>query len=427
MRKVKMWHQELRDQPERVKWLIKNRGMKRKTLKKYLIGWDGQRYTIPVFDAKGEKVVNVRRYDPSKNASAKIIHYTERKGKKTLKYGRPPRLYGVDELTKAQNGARVHITEGEWDKLVISQQGWVAVTGTHGAKTWLDSWTPLFRDKDVVLLYDNDRQGKLWSAKVGKTLLSVANSVKNVMLPLDADGMKDVTDWFVAAELTVEELDKLIEETRPLSPTSSSEEDDLVDADEKALDFVVEKVVTYNSIPKKYVLTINPASRRKDEMEINFDTLINPARFERAFGNYFNRIPLGMPANARAWKRVVNRWLDRSEIIDQPPEASELSALREMLADELRKMPVSEGLPELDRARAVVTPSGDRVFKAVALRRVLNVEIGESVTKHTMCAALRRIGCESKVCKIDGRTVKVWTIPRDLQEDREDQESLFDQ
>jgi DNA primase len=413
-RKVKLWHQELRDKDAKVKWLIRHRGMKRKTLKKYQIGWDGQRYTIPVLDEKGQ-IVNVRRYDPAKGSNAKIIHYTEKRGDKTLKYGRPARLFGVDELVKARNGQRVHITEGEWDRLMLAQEGWIAVTGTHGAKTWLDSWTKLFKGKDVVLLFDNDAAGKRASSKVGKELLPVAKRVRVVNLPLDADGMKDVSDWFVAAEQDAKALEALIEQTPSLQDADGEDE-----VDESCLDFKVTKITTFDSVPKKYVLEIEPTARRRGEMEINGDTLGNPAKFKRAYMAYFNRLPRGMPASVRGWEDIVNVWLDRSLVVEQPPEASELAALREVLTDELRKMPVSEGLSELDRAKALETPSGERIFKAVALRRVLAADFGD-VTKHTMCAGLRRIGCESKVVKVEGRSVKVWTIPRKLcQEDDSD-------
>ena len=406
--KVKAWHKDLRAAPDRVKWLVKNRGMQRKTLATYLIGWDGQRYTIPVFDATGQ-VVNVRRYSPESGASGKMLNYTEKVGGEKVKYGSPARLYGLDELKKAKPGARVHVTEGEWDKLVLSQQGWLTVTGTHGCKTWLEEWNKHFKGKEVVLLYDADRQGKLAAARVTKELVTLARSVRPVELPLKGEDQKDVTDWFVKAGRDADTLAALIQGTPPAAgPEPDCTEDDL--------DFMVEKITTFDSVPKKYVLEITPTFRQAGEMEINGDTLLNPAKFERAFTAYFNRCPEGMPSKAKDWKQIVNAWLDRSLVIAMPPEASELAALREVLTDELRKMPVSEGRSELDRAKALNTVAGDRVFKAVALRRILVADFGD-VTKHTMCAALRRIGCESKVVKIEGRTVKVWTIPKELQDD----------
>lgn len=415
LNKVKAWHKDLRSRPERVKWLIKHRGMKRKTLARYLIGWDGQRYTIPVFDADG-RVVNVRRYDPD-TPTRKIIHYTEKRGDKTLKYGKPARLYGIDELAHADAKTLVHVTEGEWDRLMLAQAGWLAVTGTHGAKTWLEEWNKAFKGRDVVLLYDTDRSGRLAAAKVAKALHRVARKVRNVELPLNQNGQKDVTDWFVKAKQSAEALEKIIQATPPDGRPEP-------DGDEGDLDFIVNKLTTYDSVPKKYVLDITPTSRNRGEMEINGDTLLNPAKFERAYTAYFNRCPEGMPPTARGWKRIVNGWLDRSEVIEQPPEASELAALREVLIDELRKMPISEGRSELDRAKALVTPSGERIFKAVALRRILVADFGD-VTKHTMCAALRRIGCESKVVKVDKHPVKVWTIPKKLWEDEDGQGQLL--
>jgi 5S rRNA maturation endonuclease (ribonuclease M5) len=423
-RKVEYWHNELRAHPEKVEHLVKRRGMKRKTLKKYMIGWDGQRYTLPVFDADGN-VRNVRRYDPGKQ-SAKMIHYTEKlQGGETVKYGKPARLYGLDELRQATNGTRIHVCEGEWDRLMLAQQGLLAVTGTHGCKTWLAEWNKEFKGKEVVLLYDSDRQGKLATARVAKELCGVAATVRPVELPFDREGMKDITDWFVAAKRTLDELEAEIQATPPF--TVEDETGMTVAELEEKLDFKMSGMTIYASIPPKFVLEIEPHNRKAGQMEINQATLGKPGRFKDAFDGYFLRTPKGLPRSLERWEDLVNHWKDNARVVPMPDEASELPALRELIEDELRQMPVCETRADLDRAKAVErTFKGEdgkqqteRFFKSKALRHLMIQDFGD-ISRPTFNCALRRIGCENKVVKVQAHPVKVWTIPEVLVKEADD-------
>ena len=214
---VKDWKTHLWSSEEVVRQLREKRGLADATLKQYDIGWDPKRrrYTIPVRDAKGH-VVNVRLYNASKDH--KMINYT--KGKH--KYGSPPRLYGLDELVKCE-GRQVILCEGEWDRLLLQQEGFMAVTGTHGASTFRPDWVGHFKDKDVVFLYDCDGQGQ----EATRTILQAfktagAASVKNVLLPLKGTkDDKDVTDYLHTRGMTGPDLQTLVDET----PAHSYEEE----------------------------------------------------------------------------------------------------------------------------------------------------------------------------------------------------------
>ena len=211
---IQQWEKNLWADEAVCRWLREKRGLSDDILKKYEIGWDlkRQRNTIPIRDERGN-VVNVRLYNAKKKP--KIINYTEGRHK----YGSPPRLYGLAELTQYQ-GKQVILCEGEWDRLLLQQEGFMAVTGTHGASTFRPEWIPHFKEKDVVIIYDCDREGQ---AAVKNLVLPAfktagALSVKNVLLPLKGKkDDKDVTDYLHKRGLTATDLQKLIDETEPHS------------------------------------------------------------------------------------------------------------------------------------------------------------------------------------------------------------------
>jgi 5S rRNA maturation endonuclease (ribonuclease M5) len=212
---IKQWQANLND--ELLRYLREKRGLSDETIKKYQLGWDvkRQRYAIPVRDERGN-LVNIRLYNPKKDP--KIINYTDGKHK----YGSPARLYGLDELVKYQ-GKQAIVCEGEFDRLLLQQEGFMAVTGTHGCSTFRPEWVNHFAGKDVVIIFDCDKEGR---AAVNNIILkafkrvtdpnSKINSIKNVVLPLRGDkDDKDVTDYFHKRGFTGADLQKLIDETPP--------------------------------------------------------------------------------------------------------------------------------------------------------------------------------------------------------------------
>jgi P4 family phage/plasmid primase-like protien len=208
---VKSWHQALGENEKAVGWLHEKRGLSDDTLEKYQIGWVSQRrrYTISVRDENG-KIVNVRLHSPTTNP--KVLNYTNGKHK----YGTPPRLYGVDELAEYE-GSQVVICEGEWDRLLLQQESFMAVTSTHGCGVFLPEWTRWFKEKDVVILYDCDEEGKRAAKEVVLKVLKDAgcSSIRNVVLPLSGTKEeKDVTDWFVHCGFSAEKLRELIATSR---------------------------------------------------------------------------------------------------------------------------------------------------------------------------------------------------------------------
>jgi len=223
---IQQWVKYLWADDDVCRWLREKRGLADATLKRYEIGWDPkrQRNTIPIRDERGN-VVNVRLYNAKKKP--KMINYTEGRHK----YGSPPRLFGLDELVH-YSGPQVILCEGEWDRLLLCQEGFMAVSGTHGASTFRPEWIPYFRDRDVMVLYDCDREGQDAAANIVLKALktSGAHSVKNVTLPLKGTkDDKDITDYFHQRGLTAADLQKLIDETTPYSYDEEDRPEEIID------------------------------------------------------------------------------------------------------------------------------------------------------------------------------------------------------
>lgn len=203
-----------------VQWIREKRGLNDKTIKRFQVGWNprNERNTIPVRDELG-KLGNIRLYNAKKKP--KILNYTS--GKQG--YGSPARLYGADDLI-ARDPKEVLICEGEWDRILLEQEGFPAVCSTHGATTFLPEWGQYFQGKNVVIIFDCDEEG-INSAKT-RLLPILRNSdcasIRNVRLPLKGTkDDKDVTDWLQVRGHTAEELRALIngtpdESTAPPSP-----------------------------------------------------------------------------------------------------------------------------------------------------------------------------------------------------------------
>lgn len=223
---IKHWVSNLWANEEVVRWLREKRGLSDETIRKYEIGWDSKRRrnTIPVRDERGN-VVNVRLYNAKKDP--KIINFTEGK----WKYGSPARLYGIDELVK-YDGKQVVIAEGEFDRLLLQQEGFMAVTGTHGASVFRPEWVSHFKDRDVVIIYDCDREGQTAAQNVVLQALKTAetSSVKNVVLPLKGDkDDKDITDYLHKRGMTAEDLKKLIDDTAVHSYEEEEKPEEIID------------------------------------------------------------------------------------------------------------------------------------------------------------------------------------------------------
>lgn len=208
---IEKWHKELKANTNALKWLKDVRGWDEKVIDEHKIGFDSKRFTIPISNKAGQ-YLNLRRYRPKdKN---KVISYGKGYGKS--------RLFPVSSL----DNNPVLIMEGEPDTLCALSVGFNAVTQTTGAGTWKVDQSYDFKDKDVVIVYDNDNAGKEGAEKVAITLMNKAKSIRIVMLPVEET--EDFTDYIVKYKHTREDFIKLVKSTKD---RIASRKLDVVDAD----------------------------------------------------------------------------------------------------------------------------------------------------------------------------------------------------
>lgn len=119
-------------------------------------------------------------------------------------------LYCLPELLAAAPSETVYVPEGEKDVERLRDLGLVATCNPHGAKKWSDEYSGWLRGRHVVVLPDNDSDGRRHAEHVARSLAGVAASVKVVELPGLPD-KGDVTDW-LATGGTREALEQLVAE-----------------------------------------------------------------------------------------------------------------------------------------------------------------------------------------------------------------------
>lgn len=196
---ILQWTEDLLDNPPALQVLQSKRGITLETIRTWDIGWDGNRYMLPVYNAARD-LINVRKYKPGAlQPKDKMFNVT---GHGTAA------IFGVSRLRKHDT---IVITEGEMDCILLNQHGIPAITQTAGAKYWNFEWNKLFTGKEVYVCYDNDKAGKEGSKKVQKMLAPFAASVSIVEIPLDTAGA-DVTDYLHVEGFSSKDFVKLMED-----------------------------------------------------------------------------------------------------------------------------------------------------------------------------------------------------------------------
>jgi len=129
-------------------------------------------------------------------------------------------LYRLPELLAANLDETVYLPEGEKDVDRLVRLGLVATTNPEEAGKWRDEYTATLKGWHVVILPDQDEEGRKHAEKVAGALYGKAASVKVVVLPgLPEKG--DVSDWLDAGN-GVAELLRIVDEAPQWEPPSSS-------------------------------------------------------------------------------------------------------------------------------------------------------------------------------------------------------------
>lgn len=177
-------HNETRMDEERWAILEKDRGIDRETLKAWKVGWNGRKYTIPIFNPDGT-CVDARLFKPGLKSMATP-------GASLGLLGGP--------ILKKQRKVPVYLCEGEWDGLAMAMLASklgkdIDVVAVPGANVFKKHWIPWFEGRDVVVAYDQDEAGEDGERIVREKLTGTARSIRYVRWPDAAPAGFDLRDW----------------------------------------------------------------------------------------------------------------------------------------------------------------------------------------------------------------------------------------
>jgi AAA domain-containing protein len=163
------------------------------------------RYT----DARGVLLYEVFRYDPK--------DFRQRRANGEWKLGDAQRvLYRLPELLKYPD-ATVFVCEGEKDCDHLASENHCATTISGGTK-WTPEIVAPLKGRDVVVLEDNDDDGRAKALAAALALHGVAASIRIVSLP-DLPDKGDVSDWLNADPARAETFVDVCIKTKLWTPT----------------------------------------------------------------------------------------------------------------------------------------------------------------------------------------------------------------
>ena len=192
------------------------------------IPWEEQeRKLVKVYDypdAAGKLLFQVCRFEPKDFRQRR----PDRKGGWiwNLKEIQPV-LYRLPEVLKAD---QVIVIEGEKDADNLAALGFTATTCAMGAKKWREHYNQALKGKDIVLIPDNDKEGREHMTQVAMSLNGNSKSLKWLDLPgLPSKG--DVSDFIASfgdAEEAAERLSIMIENAALYTPPQKKSLEDII-------------------------------------------------------------------------------------------------------------------------------------------------------------------------------------------------------
>ena len=196
---VERYHRLL---PVRLWHYLRGRGIGDSTIKKFRLGWDGQRITIPIYNRYGKFAFFRLAKDPdSKLPTPKMLSTA----------GTRAELYGWERVNEQPK--EIIICEGEFDRLVLESRGFAAVTSTCGVNTFRLKWAEPFKEiPHVYVCFDLDEAGHLGARRVA----SLIRHARIVRLPDYLGHGGDVTDFFVGLKKTADGFRSLLDRAQPL-------------------------------------------------------------------------------------------------------------------------------------------------------------------------------------------------------------------
>ena len=192
--------------PASIRKYLNGRGIPDEIIDSHILGWNGWRITIPIYNKQGGVTFFRLAKDPDDARPAPKMQSSP---------GSQVELYGWDEVLKRPK--EIIICEGEFDRLVLQARGFSAVTSTGGAATFRPQWAEkLRRIENVYICFDRDRAGRS-GAQVVALMIPHA---KLIELPEEVGEGGDVTDFFVRLNRSKADFLKLMKAAKPLSKTA---------------------------------------------------------------------------------------------------------------------------------------------------------------------------------------------------------------
>lgn len=190
-------------------------------------GWRGK-FWDPDYEKRNKQREVIATYD-YRDEKGRVLYQVVRFSPKTFRQRRPDGkggwtwdlkgiervLYKLPDLI--QGADPVFIVEGEKD--VENLRAWklTATTCPMGVKKWKPQYTKYLQNRDVVLIPDNDKQGKEHMEDIATQLFGKTKAIKYLELP-DLEVNEDFTDWMRRGG-TKEKLLKFVKEAPEFDPT----------------------------------------------------------------------------------------------------------------------------------------------------------------------------------------------------------------
>jgi len=176
-------------------WLdLESQGIPAAVIHSRLIGWDGEFITIPIF-SRDRKVIGFEH--ATFDESGRLVAMPE---------GRPgPYLYGEPVLNV--NPQEVVLTEGVAESLILSGQGFNALSATGDGLSFRKEWAPALRKVPNVFLCFK-RQSESIQAALG--IRELVPQARIVTLPPEVGQGGGLYEFFVDVEGTAEDFRQLL-------------------------------------------------------------------------------------------------------------------------------------------------------------------------------------------------------------------------
>ena len=179
---IDRWQAALAANTDLIAKLDRDRGWRYTTMLELELGLDRRRITIPVRD-HDRQLIGLLRYQPwPKTGEPKMLATA---GSRRALLPHPA----------AEPSSHVLLVEGEPDMIAARSRGLpaIAVPGVNG---WRREWATLFSGREVTIVADADRQGRILAAEISRHLRECADAVVVDPAPDREDGY-DITDWLL--------------------------------------------------------------------------------------------------------------------------------------------------------------------------------------------------------------------------------------